>query len=188
MKKKIMLCILAVMMLTACGENPSDSSKKETPREVTHICVEEEYYKDPQKLVSDAKGIFEGKVLGVEHLYINKVDDRIVSKDDDNPNVSIYTVYDVEITKSHKGVFTDGQRVRVKILGDNKTVVFEQGVTFDEGGEYLFFINHLENNDMCELINALQASYRVDNGSYIPMDSSNTLEFDKALLDSIANQ
>lgn len=186
--KKIILCSLIILLLSSCTLNASgkktdkqnslseieDSSIVETQM---HVSVDEEYYSSMESLCKSSKGIFEGKVIGNHLEYIDDTDGSIVSETDDlsdDSYVQLYTIYDINITKLYKGDFSETSTVSLKILGDNKTIVFDNAIEFEPNEKYLFFVNYIEDSPAW-LVSSTQSVYRLEDRNYVPIFDNNTI-------------
>ena len=185
--KKIVLLIALSLVLTGCGSAESSlaaasSSVSETTAP-QHIESVEAFYGGLPSLAENSMAVFEGKVNKSHAEYINDVTGAIVNESSTNfdaPNIVIYTVYDVTVTKAYKGAAKESTDVQVKMLGDGERLISDNAVYIDEGGEYLFFTNYKETDLSLPMWtpNQMQGFYTRQGVSFVAVDEKeNSLSF-----------
>lgn len=99
--KRIVLAstlLIVTTSLVSCDKNDSSNRSSDTEN-VTEVFVDYPYYQDLNKLSSAATGIFTGKIIGKELLYINDItgetanDKNGINNSDD---YFLYTVYEIQ--------------------------------------------------------------------------------------------
>ena len=139
----IVAIITMIFSFNSCGKNNEelDSSKR-----YYSVSIDQPYYQNLKELANEATGIFTGKVIGKEVINVNNKNGNCLSDIEDVRNgenkddYSLYTVYEVQLDEVYFGEFNDKKTIKIKVLGDNETVIVDNAPVFNDQDNYLFFI------------------------------------------------
>jgi len=131
-------------------------------KEIVKIHGDFEIYDNMEQLTKESNIIFEGKILNnhLEKINISTTSDKFEQ---------LYTVYDVEILKGIKGNHKKGEIIKVKQIGDGKTVILnglDQSNYFQNSESVVLFLNEFGVDSKVmpySIINPLQGSLKVRN-------------------------
>ncbi|TYQ18006.1 UNVERIFIED_CONTAM: hypothetical protein Cloal_0402 [Acetivibrio alkalicellulosi] len=172
-RKTIIVLILIMLISTGCSQT----------KEKVFVNVDYPYYEDLDSMVAIADTIIEGKILSsrVEMLdlsnnmydYVN--DEKLNPGSTYNSTKTMYTIYDVEITKIYKGdIKSKKEIVEIKQLGGETkelTVISSDKADIKKDSTYLFFLSTYDNVP-ASLINPTQGYYLVKENQFIGSDTN----------------
>lgn len=175
--------------LVSCDYNDSSNKSSDTGI-VAEVYEEYPYYESLTKLSNKATGIFTGKIVGKEVLYINdKTGETASDKNEKNnpDDYELYTVYEIRPAEIFYGEFKKDNTIKVKIMGDGETVVSNDAPALDIAEEYLFFINYYGSTPS-SLLSNIQSIYKENNDRFEPISDKNNIEFSYNELKDITNK
>lgn len=187
--KKCVLLLSAALMLTGCGS--ADSSAAEDNPAGKAVIIDWAYYGSLEELYNDSSAVFEGKIDASHSEYVNESTGKIVSAEKSNveaKNVSVYTVYDITLTKPFKGGYAAGESVQLMLHGDGERLISENTYYPDTGKEYLFFadFNEFDKTLPMWLPSEVQCVYSIGGDSFSPASNApDGLSFTLAELEAL---
>lgn len=198
---RIKFLVLLALIMTGCSSNTetdisnTESDISSNDEQKVFVSTDEEYYSSFDQLYDASKGVIEGKVISEHTEYIDDVSGNKVDKSNDEQNketfIQLYTVYDIQVSKSYKGEISESSVVEIKILGDNENVIFDNALNLEHDKDYLLFIDFLDNYNKDRpawLVSSTQSIYTIEKDDYKPLGKNNQIEVNKSIIESVSEK
>jgi len=129
-----------------------ESTNEETEIKITPISADWPYYSTVDSLVLASSNVFEGKITDIRFDVIDLKTGEFASKDTKASSMFLYTIYEVEVSNSYKGICTS--KVYIKIIGgmkgykeaDQLTKMKEFGIYNEKNG--IMVLSNIESLDI----------------------------------------
>ena len=117
-------CVLIIAMTTGCfGNSPVDSdmtdssasSENTSDIKISYFRADWPHYDSVQTLVSASDNVFEGKLTNIYFDIVDLKTGYSASKNSEASDLYLYTVYEIDVNTSYKGVNAD--KICIKVIG-----------------------------------------------------------------------
>ena len=183
--RRVIIVLYAILLLAVAmsGCNQDDPALQEEPEvKITRYQVSWPYYDSLEALSNAAGNVYEGKVTNISFKVINTKSGEPAAASDDPKDCSLYTIYEVSVTYSHRGA--NGNKAYIRVPGgleglkvseqckamedagifkeDTGIQVMEGFDPLDIGGTYLFLTNKDADATYHRIINTDQFAFRAN--------------------------
>lgn len=187
LKIRLVLCILILCILTACGNNTKkqENVNDEDSEEITAvISMDYPWYDTADSLVEKADLVFSGVIEKVEY---EKLDLRCEEGPDPETGLveskkTPCTIYTIKIEKVYKGNYGE-ERVKISLPGgvaDGMEYVLEGAPDMSKNVKYLFLTSTYENS-YPSLLNLSQACFNMDEPAVTADGEENNISLSEVL-------
>ncbi len=130
------MCAIALLMLVAGCSSPADKPSTNAEKaNISYVNPDWPYYRTAQELVEAADNIFEGRIVRAFYDVLEVRNGQVAKAQNPEKDAELwlYMVYEIEITKSYKGV--EEGKILLCSYGDNSEAdIAEQVVAREAAG------------------------------------------------------
>ena len=106
--KLVSLVLLMSLLLVSCQSINEKASQKQVVYN-----LDWPYYDNADSLVEKTTDIFEGEVVNITYEVIDYATGEILSAPSKKDSVALYTVYEIEVSHTHKGIHESKRKIAV---------------------------------------------------------------------------